>query len=289
VSRPAYVVAPESWDRGQPNPFSADGAYGPLWSHFTLRDADDDRLIYGSGGTDLYGLAAGARCDRLHERLADFIRYESEHGRTVILSAPAGLDVGALAERCLAQTPDPSLPRPGDPRWLVHSTSAEAWREIEACGELRSSALLASLGAPVDAQGMREFGEPADYGDYVMLAELDRVGPELVVASRAAGTIVGDADSPYTPGVRLYFDASSVFAAGLAVRDGAHALKVRDRLALAPHLVCALDPGALGPASEAPVWTPRLFLDLANDHLTRVGPVALEHGRAGPPRRCAIP
>jgi hypothetical protein len=260
----SYRAAPVAWDHLQRNPFTADGAYGPAWSHFTLRDTDDANLITGSGGTDLYGMVAGGLVERREERLADFLRYEAAHRRTVIVSAPPGLDAEALVARCLADTPPPDRPRPTDPPWLVHSTPAAAWQAIVACGEVLSSARLRRLGVAVDDQGQRAFGEPADYAEYVMLAELHRIGPELVVASHGAGTIVDDESAPYAPGVRLYFDARHVIADGLGVRDGAHTLKVRDRLPLVPYLLGAIDPAAAHPGAAVSTWTPRLFLDMAN-------------------------
>ena len=40
-----YHVAPPGWAHEDPNPFTADGSYGPQWSCFRIREEDDGRGV----------------------------------------------------------------------------------------------------------------------------------------------------------------------------------------------------------------------------------------------------
>lgn len=136
----------------------------------------------------------------IEESLADFLRYESEHGRHVILIGPADVDLEGLAQQALAHTPTKLVVRPTDPRWFVHSAPTDAWVRIQECGELRSLARLRSEGVQVKGVGFAALGEPDDYAEYVMFGIAGGMPPEFVVASYNAGAIVTEPDTPYQPG-----------------------------------------------------------------------------------------
>lgn len=262
--RVEYFNAPRGWGRTQPNPFAADGAYGTAWACFEIRDVADDRHYIGREGSGLFCFRAGRNVCHLEARLADFLRYETQHGRHVIVAAPPDIDVDAMATRALRDTPPGSVLRPEDTRWLVHSTPLDRWPAIQASGRLKSTARLRQEGTDTHGIGRRELGEPVDYGDYVALGHTDGVGPEVVVASIERGCLATDEHAPYLPGVRLYFDAHRIIEAGLAVRDGVHTIKVRDELPLHPFVVAAIDAEQADPQGEMLTWTPAKFLTMAN-------------------------
>ncbi|MDO8585809.1 MAG: hypothetical protein Q7T82_02105 [Armatimonadota bacterium] len=208
----------------------------------------------------------GRRFTSIETRLADFLRYESSHGRKVIVSFPPDMDSDAIARNALASTPENRTVRPDDPRWWVHSTPLESWEKIKDCGELRSFARMRrEKGSPMGI-GLFVFGEPADYAEYVMLAWTLAIGPEHVVSSQQKGHLITEEDTPYTPGVRMYFDGHRIIRNGLAVSDGLHLLKVRDRLPLDPYLVMAVSVKDVDPRGDVEVWTPWTFLNRANEY-----------------------
>jgi hypothetical protein len=199
----------------------------------------------------------------IETRLADFLKYEDAHGRRVIVSFPP--DTDAIVTRALAETPDRSEIRPDDPRWWVHSTPLPNWEKIQACGELRAHVRLQQEGLSQPGVGLFAFGEPADYSEYVMLAWALAIGPEHVVSSQQKGCLITEDDTPYEPGVRLYFDGHRIIRDGLAVSDGLHLLKVHDHLPLDPYLVAAITARDLDPTGEVRTWTPWTFLNESNE------------------------
>ena len=259
-----YLKAPPGWDETQPNPFTPDGSYGPEWSCFRIVDEPGERSCnYRKSGP--YCWLPNRDVPGLETRLADFLRYETSHGRKVIVSCLPGTDEDTFVARALQNTPDESAVRSTDPRWLVHSTPRTSFDQINACGELRSCARLRKEGINIPWIGLFEIGEPEDYGEYVMFGDIQRIGSEWVVASQNKGTMICEEDVPYEPGVRLYFDAHSIIRDGLAVRDGLHLIKVHDHLPLSPYLLAAIGVSDVDPSGKVPVWTPRTFLDRTNE------------------------
>lgn len=259
-SAPKFVLAPSGWSHEDPNPFTNDGGYGGQWSCFRVRPEADGRAISGTSSHGLYAFVVARDCRRdLAADIADFIRYESRHGRKCIISLPPDMGGQALVERALAETPDWSVIRAKDPRWLVHSTTGEGWKAIQACGELRAQRRLRREGVAMPNLGGKWLGEPADYADYVLLARPGFMAPEFVVASRNAARMITEPDTPYTPGARLFLDGQRLIREGLIVRDGVHGAKVHDHLPLDPYLVAAVTVTELDPQGETAVWTPREF------------------------------
>lgn len=264
-----WFVAPAGWTPEHANPFSAEGDYGTGWSCFQVSAADDDVVRNGRRPSGLYVATCGRQTPRLAERLGDFLRYESDQGRKVIVDCLETADAEVFIREALAQTAQTTTIRPDDPRWVVHSTTREAWAAIEECGELRCAALLAAADAMPSVLGELLLGDPPDYAQHVALGTVDAIGPEFVVACRQAGTMLPDPDTEYEPGVRLYFDAHRIIRDGLAVRDGLHTLKVRGRLTLQPYLVAAVAAEDLPPLSTDQRWTTSLFLERANREFHR--------------------
>lgn len=259
-----YHKAPPGWDTDQANPFTADGEYGSGWSVFQICDGDDNRRVYRRGSNGLFCFVVGPRVDKLTNRLADFLRYEKAWGRKVILACSENVDLEDIVRRSVKATPAGPIVRLDDPRWVVHSTTLDAWRSIRQSGRLKSFDRLQGEGGSVNGVGFHELGEPNDFAEHVMVGEFDGSGPENVVASAAKGYIFTEEDTAYTPGVRLYFDAHKIITAGLAVRDGVHTLKVHDHLPLQPYLLSAVTAADIDPCAKVKTWTPRLFLERAN-------------------------
>ena len=184
-----------------------------------------------------------------------------QHGRQVILSGPESTDLEALVEQALRNTPSGARVRPGDPRWVVHSTTLGAGESILAEGRVKSLASLRGEGRKISGLGRDELGEPPDYADYVVLGRVDQVNAEHVVSSRQKGRIVTDPDFPYQPGGRFYFDHHRIIEAGLAARDGLHLTKVHGELPLFPYLVGSVSIKEFSPR----MWTPRTFWEAANE------------------------
>lgn len=263
-----YVKAPAGWE---PDLWVPDGTCAGKWSAFCILDRDDSQVLTGGTDAGLWMARFGRSVGNLPERLGDFLRYEDSQGRTVILSTPHDVDADSLVERALAATVEPCRVRQSDPRLLVHSTTASAWRRIEADGVVKSAARLdadgrprrAPAGPPTEVE-MYLAKEPPEYAGYVMLGAADSPFTELVAASHATGLLSGGLDTPYEPGVRLYFDNHAIIRACLAVRDGLHPMKVRDSLPLAPYLLAAITASGLGGQAEGTSWTPRRFTEAAN-------------------------
>jgi len=263
---PEHFKAPPTWDYRSGNPFTPGGSYGAEWSCFRIPVPSEPHSFNGRGANGLYVFCPGHSCGNLEERLADFLRYESAHGRRVIVAAPSDIDVDALVKRSLLNTPDGRVVRRTDPRWVVHSTPLESWRGIQKSGELWSLARLAKETASIAGIGARELGDPQDYAEYVTLGDVDSLGPEFVVASHQRGTVTTNETVPYGPGQRLYFDCHRIIRDGIACRDGLHTVKVRDRLPLKPYLAAAVGVKDVDPTGAVPTWTPRLFVPRANAH-----------------------
>jgi hypothetical protein len=258
-----YLQAPDGWDHESANPFTPDGSYGPYWSCFRVVESKWEP--YGRTDRGLYFISPRPDSPILARRLADFLRYEASYGRKVIVSCPEDFDMKALVADATLISPPDSQPRPDDPKWLVHSTSLENWKSIQAVGELRSLAMLSRNGIETGGIGLRGFGEPEDYAHHIMLGLPENIGPEHVVASLGRGEVITEENTPYQPGARLYFDGHKIIRDGLMVRDGLHMHKVRDRLPLAPYLVAAITVADVDREGKVAEWTPRSFLDGAGE------------------------
>ncbi|MHB9132380.1 MAG: hypothetical protein ACYDBB_15015 [Armatimonadota bacterium] len=269
-----YHIAPPGWTHEDPNPFTADGAYSPQWSCFRIRDEEDGRGVNRRWENGLYAFVVGRGWRKdgrgLVADVADFLRYESMHGRHSIVSLPADMDARAFVEQALAETPDWSIVRSNDPKWLIHSTPATNWAAIRACRELRSLARLRREGVSAGGVGLAQLGEPDDYAEYIMLGKPGVMSPEFVVASQQAGRIITEQDTPYTPGARLFFDGHRLIREGLIVRDGLHEAKVHDYLPLDPYLIASVTPADLDPEGEITVWTPKSFCLAALDYFSGI-------------------
>jgi hypothetical protein len=265
-----FLKAPSSWGYSEPNPFTSNGEYGPEWSAFCILDEDHNQIFTGKSGKGPFSARFGRQVPDLRVRLGDFLKYENTHGRRVIVSFPADMDVDEYVTQTLASMPDSNTVRPEDPAILVHATTQAAWESIEADGALKAASQLAKK--PDRSGGKAQMGqveaylfdEPPEYKDYIMFGWMDSCVPEMVLASNCAGKFILDEKAAFNPGVRLYLDNYRIIRDGLATRDGLHVNKVHLRLPLQPYLLFAVGVDGLDPHRQVKQWTIRNFVERAN-------------------------
>lgn len=251
--------APIGWNPTELNPFTQVGSYGKQWSAFIY---DEEIQHYSNifNDTKVYVLRVNPETDSKYERLFDYLTYETKHRRNVILSLPKYIDFNEIIEM-FNFFPFDNKFRERDSKYLVHSTTKEAWNSIKKFGALLSPNELKKQGINILEIGLKRMLEPDDYSDYVMLDVLEGCG-ELVVNSRQLGYVCTNPDRDYIPGIRLYFDAESIIKDGLGVRDGLHILKIKDKLSLNKYLVERVSSNLFNIED----WTPSTFTNLANKY-----------------------
>jgi hypothetical protein len=222
-----------------------------------LLERDDDTFFNGKLASGLYSARFGRRTAHLRDRVADFIRYERDWGRQVIVAAEYPVDVVAYVGDALHSTPPPGRLRPYDPAIVVHSTTRERWTRIAEAGCLLAASKLRQAGLEIPAIGFETFGEPDEYGEFIHFSPLGSPNGEIVVLSHQRGTLVTNFEATYVPGARIYLDARRMIGDRVAVRDGLHVLKVHMVLELEPCLVDVVTAQDLGDGDEH--WTPRQF------------------------------
>lgn len=269
-----YVQAPAGWSCTDGNPFTPDGSYSSDWSGFCVLDRNDDQFYTGRSKSGLFSARFGRKVNHLQNRLADFLRYENAHGRTVILSFPDDINMDEFVSQALSSTPEADVVRPTDPEIVVHSTTCRAWAAIRRGGELKASSRLRSEAKlqrtpSSPSSEMSEIeqyyaSEPPEYADYVMFSEIDSTTPEKVVASCAQGRFILEDDAVYEPGVRLYFDNHRIIVEGLGTRDGLHTIKVHSLLPLSPYLITAIGVADIDLEDKRQAWSIRTFVEETN-------------------------
>lgn len=248
--------AKQDWIPTGKNPFSEDGEYSYKWSAVIF---EENTKYYAKieENAKLFTVIISSKLDVDYERINDFINYESKYNRNVIIKSDKSI------KRKLESNKNKIRER--DPRWLVHSTTEEAYKLIKESNFLYSPKELRKLGKEISEIGLKHYLEPKDYSDYIMLDILNGCG-ELVVNSRQLGYVCTDGNMEYNPGVRLYFDAHKIIEDGLAERDGLHILKVEKELSLDKYLVMAVTKDK---AKEKVSWTPTTYTEWANNYFLR--------------------
>lgn len=240
---------------------------GPNWSCVVFLARDDDTYYNGKLPSGLYSARFGRRTAYLRDRVADFLRYERDWERQVVVAAEYPMDVGDYVTDALLSTPPPEWLRPYDPAVVVHSTTRERWPLIAGDGRLLSASKLRQTGLEIPAIGFETFGEPAEYGEFIHFAPLGKPNGEVVVLSHQRGTLITDFEAAYVPGARIYLDAHRMIRDGVAVRDGLHGLKVYLALELEPYLVDVITTQDL--VDGGAPWTPRRFASSADEEFRK--------------------
>lgn len=242
------------------NPYDNGGRYTDGWILFRLLETAPFHLHTGGGLEGLFQVTISKKATDWTFRLCDFIQYETALGKNILLAVTEKDRLEAETRYAGHRFDDPFL-REYESPVLVHTTGPESYALIRRDGCLKSWSLLHKEKALPEQLpiGARLLGDPRDYADYIAFSH-GGAATEQVVAARQKGTLEIDMDAPYLAGARLYFDAASIAAAGLLVRDGVH-WKVKNRLPLQNHLLYSALPEELG---LPPQTTPRQFARAAD-------------------------
>lgn len=257
-----YFRAPVGYEPDGTNPFSSDGHYGSDWVGLHL--TDEDQSFIGESKTGLFFYRFNRKLSNIECIAADFLRYENEHNRNAIFFVPEDIDMETFVDSALANTPKSHVLRDSDPKYLVHTTSLGAAKEILRDGEVKSLSKLSQEGRDPKWHRLRSacLGEPPEYGDHINLGAIDDLWCEVVPASHTNGQFMTLEDE-YEPGMRFYFDAHRIIQAGLDIRI-VGAIKVFDSLALSPFLITSVSLDDIDPDRKINIWTPKFFTEQAN-------------------------
>ena len=266
---PNFHAGPPGFAPTDPNPFAADGRYGPQWRAFIIVDDKGAGRPLGHGVNGLFHYGVWSEAADLLSRLADFLRYEWGQDHEAIVAGLGHLDLEQLVAKALEETPAANQLRPRDPPFLVHSTTATAAAKIARDGELRSAAQLRREGYLSGPRlGQTALAEPPEFADLVNFARWTSPWPEAVTASNQKNRGVS-LDEPYEPGARFYFGTARIAAASLLVRTGSAIFAVRHGLPLAAYLVGQVNATDLAADTPPSGWTPRQFSRRANEFFAR--------------------
>ncbi len=180
------AIAPVGWDPDAVNP-STGAPFDSSWSGLVFLSREDDQFTNGRRENGLYCASFGRKVQNLENRVADFLRYEAAQGRRTMVASQFELEIDAFLNDCLTRTPEAATVRASDPRYVVHSTSQEAWASISQDKILKSPVRLREEGVERTSIGFRELGEPPEYEDYIHFGAIDKCHSEFVVLSQQRG------------------------------------------------------------------------------------------------------
>lgn len=234
-------------------------------SQYSLFKIDSSVTGYSMGMSECgcYSIIVNPYSDDFKERLFDFIEYENNYERCVLIYS-AKFNVNTILSEHKAHNKGI---RKSDSKYAVHSTLLSSYEKIIESGCLKSTSRLNKEGVQQKAIGFMPLGEPKDYLDYIMFGSMDNqnIGSEIVVNSHFLGKVCFDSNAPYTPQVRMYFDAHKIINDGLVIRDGVHHLKVFDTLPLEEYLLLSVFEKDVALPSGEEYWTPASFTKAANN------------------------
>ncbi|OEF98958.1 hypothetical protein BHF71_10550 [Vulcanibacillus modesticaldus] len=255
-----YVVD-TSFTSDNKNPFSDDGLYRESWAMLKLTYDEKNKNVAGKDDRNLFSVFLSKCFDGWQFHLMDFLLYEIQCNRNIILSIEKEDYEKAQIEYHNHCNTDREL-RPFEPKVLIHSTSASSWNNIQKCGYLKSWNIAKKDGDITEQKPIGHLlGDPVDYSDYIMFGAMGNPWSEVVVASKQRMNLCYDINHPYIPGARIYFDSKKIAKDGLLVRDCLH-LKVKDRLPLEPYMIWAATSENIKHPEEG--WTPLTFSKIAD-------------------------
>lgn len=254
-------IAPAGYSMEDANPFTPDGAYDRTWMVLTVDEGVQGSLFLRRSPYGCYAVSLSPRYAHFAVLLADIIQYETAHGRKVIFAGGGEADLAFETDYRQAAM------RPSDPRFLVHSTTLSRYEKIAAEGLLKSPNRLRREGYAVHSVGLDPLGEPEDLLDYIMFAS-GGVAPEIVVNSHLCGGVNYDADAPYAPQARMYFDGHRMVRDGIITR--AATSMVYDHVPLEKYLVKTVTAADVALPEEAAHWTPATFAAAADAYIEKL-------------------
>ncbi|MCL1965160.1 MAG: hypothetical protein FWF69_08895 [Firmicutes bacterium] len=240
-------IAPPDYNMNDDNPFTHDGKYDRTWTILSIDENVQGMLFQQRSEHGCYSVSMTPQYAFFNELFADFIQYETDHSRKIILISKDDVNLAFKTHY-----KDSSI-RPSDSRFLIHSTTLPTYEKILSDGLLKSPNRLKKEGYSVHPIGLEPLGEPDDYLDHIMFAN-DGVAPELVVNSRLRGRVNCDQHALYLPQARLYLDGHKMVSDGLIVRNVAS--MVFDNLPLKPYLLKTVTADDFTIPDSSAGWTP---------------------------------
>ncbi len=256
-------IAPPNYTMNDANPFTEDGGYDRSWTILTIDTSVKGMLFQQRTRHGCYAVSMTPAYIYFPELFADFIQYETDHGRKIILVSETIMSLDFMTHY-----KETSI-RPSDARFLVHSTMLPNYQKIILDGMLKSLTRLISEGVSIDPIGLEPLGEPDDYLDHIMFSR-GGVAPELVVNSRLYGRVNYDPNAHYTPQARLYFNGYKMISDGLIVRSVAP--MAYGSVSLEKYLVRTVTAKDVALPDGDTCWTPYTFSKAADELMERVFP-----------------
>lgn len=253
-------IAPCNYTMNDANPFTRDGSYDRSWTILTIDNNVKGMLLQQRSRHGCYAVSMTPGYAFFNELFADFIQYETDHDRKIILVSESKLSLNFKTHYKEASI------RPSDSRFLIHSTTLSNYEKILLDGLLKSPNQLKIESFSIQPIGLEPLGEPNDYLDHVMFAN-GGVAPELVVNSRLCGGVSYDPHVPYMPQARLYFDGYKMVLNGLIVRNVAS--MVFGSVSLKSYLVKTVTSGDLTLPDGDSYWTPLSFSKAADEFMNK--------------------
>ncbi len=236
--------------------------YDDSWVVFILTESKDYNKFVGGQNGCTYTIKFSRFANKdWRLALCDFIDYNEDNNKNIILVLKSD-ELDEARKIYKNHNYKETTLRAGEPKFLVHSTTAESFATIKKDAMLKSFNRLKLCGEPI---GLK-LGDPKDFSDYIMFCGGGVTG-EIVVNSKQKGEIIMDINSEYSPGVRLYFDAAKIAKDGLLIRDGCH-LKVKSELPLSPYLMFTATPDSIGLGKH--ISTPKEFSEKADEYFNKI-------------------
>lgn len=252
-----YIL--ENYNETEINPIT-NKPFDETWIAFILTDSNDYQINVGRKKDSIYTVKVSKNYPNWTTSLFDFIEFNQANDKNIILSVKES-DYKYAQKLYKNHHYNDNYLRDYEPKVIVHSTSMDNWINIQKDNSLKCwNVLKKEINYWEDSPIGKKLGDPLEFSDYIMFSN-GSISSELVVASKQKNEIIMDAETKYTPGVRLYFDADKIARAGLLIRDGIH-LKVKNSLDLTPYLLWYATWENIG--LEQNLSTPREFTEKTN-------------------------
>ncbi len=253
------IFADNGFEPSEINPYTG-RPYSEDWVYIELVETANYYLFNG-GNAFVFKVSISKNCPDWQFRLLDFIEYEQEEGKRIIIKITED-DFSEAKKAYAGHCHTDNFLRKSEGKYFVHSTTAENYKNIVKDGCLKSWNILKAEGKIKEKKPIGVLlGDHSNYSDYIMLSD-GGVAGEIVVNSKNCSKIVMDTNAPYSPGARLYFDAEKIAENGILIRDGVH-YKVKNILPLKDFLLWTATPESIGFLGKR--ITPRQFADLSDN------------------------
>ena len=182
------------------------------------------------------------------QNILDFIKYESDNGRSSDIKAEASIiqAIDEFKEKYISEErlspPEKITECTACPKYkgcmtdlVCHTSSFKDAISILECGSILSAVLARKKSAKeLKAESRNAANDPEDYFDYVMFAWGNCQAGDRLVMERKLGRFPDEQDlsSDFEPGVRFFFKYEDIIRHPGAVFDGVLPVKVKDGVIL---------------------------------------------------------